>query len=341
MKVSFYGSTNFSLQILKALHQKEMEGKLQLLYVVSQPAAPFGRKKELKHNPVAQYALDNNLPLLTPTKIKDLEKIKDYKEKIFNGEQISSFEDLSTDITIVAAYGKILPTKILNTAKYGFLNFHGSILPKYRGAIPVQMTIMNQDGVGGITVIKMKEGMDTGEIIKKEEIEITSDMTSKDLMEKLAEVSEKLIDENFDLLFNPQKWHLEVQDDSFASVCYVSEFIKKKLEINYLDGVKLAHGKVMAANPEPKAWIDTETLNLKMPFFKANILRTKFREELIDQSVYKFKMNYQLSFHIEKEEKKLFLELSDGLLEIIEIQPEGKKVMDSGSFINGYKGYLS
>lgn len=320
MKISFWGSSNFSLEILKALYQKHLERKLELVYVVSQPPKPAGRKKELQQNIVAQFCIENHIPLFTPDKVKDLSAL------------ITHDSELLTDISVVAAYGKIISESTLNTAKYGFINFHGSILPKYRGATPVQMTVLNQDEVGGITVIKMDKGMDTGDVITNYELLITRNITSGELMKELALASVRLIDDEFDLIFRPERWNLQKQDESKASYCYVSDFTKEKMEVRYEDGVKLAHGKVMAANPEPGAW--AQRAKSKEQRTKFNLVRSFFEG---DRNSDKFTKDSYLSFHVDKTTKKLYLELSDGFLEILEIQPEGKKVMDARSFINGYR----
>lgn len=331
--ISFWGSTHFSLEILKALYSKHKEGKVNLKYVVSQPAKPVGRKQVITHNPVGQFCIDNEITLYTPTKLIDL-----YNEKSV---------ELTTDISFVAAYGKIISEKILATAKEGFVNFHGSILPKYRGAIPVQMTVMNQDEEGGITLIKMDKGMDTGEIIKKSKAKSQKDMTSGELMARLAELSAEIVQNDFDLLINSNQWQLEPQNDSEATTCFVHEMDKKNFEINYMDGIKLAHGKIMAASPEPRAWVDREGMNLHLPFAKINFLRSKYNPEYFLPENYDeydpipiadlhIKPKNRLAFHIDSATKRFFLELHDGFLEIIEIQPEGKNTMDAKSFINGY-----
>jgi methionyl-tRNA formyltransferase len=328
MKISFWGSSDFSLEILKTLHDMHKVRRINLAFVVSQPPKPFGRKKELKHNLVAEYCIDNEIPLLLPNKVGELFEpftLQKYYAPDF------SVDDLRCDISIVAAYGKIIPQKALDTAEFGFLNFHGSILPKYRGAIPVQKTIWNQDATGGITVIKMDKGMDTGDIITKYEYPIAHNMTSGELMNELAEVSAKMLDRNFDLLFNHENWRLEKQNDSEATYCYVSDFSKEKLEVLYTDSVIEAHGKIQAANPEPKAW---GVVSMKDSGRKMNIIRSFIPEAALSDTPSEH--TGRLSLHTSVDKTKLFLEVHNGFLQILEIQPEGKNSMDARSFINGY-----
>jgi methionyl-tRNA formyltransferase len=324
MKVSVYGSTILTLGVLKAIHQKSMEEKVHLAYVVTQPASPFGRKKELKNNIVAQYCIDNNIKFYTPEKISDL----------FTNEELEQSDSkLKVDIAVVAAYGKILKKKILETARFGFMNFHPSLLPKYRGALPPQMTILNQDEIGGLTIQKMGEGMDDGEIISNYQLTINKNITFGELLIQFAELSEAKIDEDFDYLFSPEKWDLKPQDDSLATYCYEKDFTKERLEIHYEDGVKLAHGKVMAANPEPVASLRLQISDIR---YQLNILRSYLDPEGININL---KKSGELSFH--ELDRKLYLELSNGFLEILEIQPAGKNVMDAKSFLNGNRKLIN
>jgi methionyl-tRNA formyltransferase len=329
MQISFWGSSDFSLEILKELHTKHREEKLELAFVVSQPPKPSGRKRELKHNLVAEYCLANEIPLLLPNKISELFNEDGLQKYFFPSYTPKS---LACDISFVAAYGKILPEKLLNTTKYGFVNFHGSILPKYRGAIPVQLTVLNQDQVGGITIIKMDKGMDTGGIITKYEIPVSQNITSGELMKELAEISAKMIDRNFDLIFNPESWHLEPQDESLATYSYERDFVKENFQVTYNDSVKLAHGKIMAANPDPKAWT---LLTLQGKALKVNLIRSYIPEEIVSEPE-GFTKNGVLSIHPSADKAKMYLELQGGFLEIKEIQPEGKNTMEARSFINGY-----
>ncbi len=313
MRISFWGSSDFSLEILKELYKKSTEGRIELVYVVSQPAKPFGRKKELKNNLVVQYCINNGINLLLPEKL----------DKAFRDELPR------VDISFVAAYGHIISEKILNTTRYGFINFHGSILPKYRGAIPVQLTIMNQDIDGGITIIKMDKGMDTGKIISAYKVDVERNITSGELMNTLAKLSAKKINEDFDLIFNPNLWQLQPQDESIATYSYEKDFTKEKFGINYEDGVKLAHGKIMAANPEPKAWIK---INGSKNY---NLIRSAIGPE-IPADISELEKKGELGIRTNIAKRNIYLELNDGFLEIVQIQPEGKNVMDAKSFINGY-----
>jgi len=319
MKIAFYGSSGFSLAILKKLFDFHKLGKLDLIYIVSQSSKQKKFGKEIVDNPVVDYCKVNSLKFLTPDKIKD---------KFFQ----NYLDEHPVDLVIVAAYGKILPESLINKSKYGFLNFHGSLLPKYRGAAPVQFTILNQDiNSAGITIIKMDKGMDTGQIIKKEKLNIKYEelqkITGGELMNRLADLSVEVMDKEFEYIFNPENWILVPQEDNQATYCNEADMVKENFEIKFEDGTKHAHGKIMGANPAPIAFMEID--NLKVNLFRSNIT---------DQPI-EYTPKSKLCFH--SYQKRLYLELNDGLLEILEIQPIGKKAMDAKSFLNGYSKYIS
>lgn len=314
MKVAFYGSTNFSLSILKKLNDFHNQGKIQVEYVVSQSTKELQFSKKIVENPIVRYCIENDIKHFTPSRLKD-------------SDFLLQIEPLEVDLVIVAAYGKIIPLSLINKSKYGFINFHGSILPKYRGAVPVQFSILNHDlENSGISIIKMDAGMDDGEILKKIHVSYSpeefQDLTSGELMENLAELSYQTLEKEFDYIFNPGKWDLEEQSEAAATYCYVSDMAKEKLEILFEDTFLKAHGKIMSANPEPKAWVIVDGK-------KYNILRSRILSPEIN-----LEKSNKLS--LLKFEKNLYIELMNGFLQILEIQPDGKKVMDATSFINGY-----
>ncbi|MFW5720437.1 MAG: methionyl-tRNA formyltransferase [Candidatus Dojkabacteria bacterium] len=321
MKIAFYGSSPFSLEILKTLYDNHKEQSLELAYVVTQPAKPVGRKKVITPNPVEVFCQEHSIICCTPHKLKEL----------FTPEELANpHSQLRTDMAIVAAYGKILPGKVLDTAKHGFINFHGSILPNYRGATPVQTTILNQDPTAGITIIKMDEGMDTGDIILTKEIPIPANSTSGELMQELALLSAQLLRDEFTTIMQPENWKLQPQNHESATYTDLSLWKdKKNFEIHYLEGLGEAHGKIMAANPDPKACV---TIKSGCKTSKYNLIRSRRTDTSNDE----LHLSNQISLHSSSDKRHLYLELSEGFLEILEIQPEGKQIMDAKSFINGY-----
>ncbi len=314
MKITFWGSSHFSAVVLAELHQKAMEGKLELLCVITQPAKPTGRNQELTMNPVGEYCTEHGIKMLTPNKL--------------NEDFLDSLPD--ADLAFVAAYGKLLKENILQSTEYGFLNFHGSVLPKYRGAVPVQMTILNQEESSGVTIQKMGTGMDDGPILCAREFAVEPNSTTGELMEKLAHLSATMIDSEFGYIFSPENWNLEAQDESQATYCYLKDFTKETVQISYDDGITKAHGKIMSANPDPKAW--APHIEMKGKTNQVNFIRSDITTKILHSPA--FERKGQLALH--KINKKLYLELRDGYLEILQIQPQGKGVLAAAQFLSGY-----
>ena len=177
MKVVFMGTPDFAVESLKAIYN----AKYEVLGVVTNPDKPQGRGMKLTASPVKQFALENGLKVYQPVKVKN------------NEEFIEELKKLNPDAIVVVAYGKILPKEILEIPKLGCINVHASLLPKYRGAAPIQWAIINGDKKTGVTTMYMDEGMDTGDIILKQEVDIRDDETTGELWGELSEIGGKLI----------------------------------------------------------------------------------------------------------------------------------------------------
>lgn len=176
MKILFMGTPDFAAEALKAL----IDAKLDIVAIVSQPDKPKGRGHKLMPTEVKAAALEAGLTVYQPEKIK-------------NGELQEILDNLKPDLIVVVAYGKILPDYIINYPKYGCINIHASLLPKYRGAAPIQWSIINGDKKTGVTTMKMDSGIDTGDILLTEETEIGEYETSEELFDRLARIGGKLI----------------------------------------------------------------------------------------------------------------------------------------------------
>ncbi len=175
MKIIFFGTPEFSIPSLISLSKSE-----EVIEVITQPDRPKGRKRELSAPPVKIVVERLGIPLLQPERIK-------------NAEFIKSINKLSPDVIVVVAYGKILPSEILTIPRLGCVNLHASILPKYRGAAPINWAIINGDNTTGVTTIKMDEGMDTGDILLQKEMEIENEDTAETLSMKLANTGANLL----------------------------------------------------------------------------------------------------------------------------------------------------
>ena len=316
IKIAFFGSGIFSLPLLKALNYLHSTGKIDLRFIVSQRSKSFGRDKKIIDNPVVGFCKETGLKLYTPEKVIEL------KNHIVEEE---------LDLCIVASYGKIIPASILELPRYGFINFHGSILPKYRGAVPVQKIVLNQDYENlGVSVIKVDEGMDTGDVILAKHFDLKNfeSFTSGELMILLGEFSKDLLLSNFEYLMDPSKWILKRQDHSLATYCYVKDMDKSNFEIFFKDSAVKVHGKIMSGNPEPKAFVNIDGYGF-------NLLRSRLHTDAryVIDNVNDFRFYYY--------ESRLFLNLADKsqAIEILELQPFSKKTLTAGEFINGYRKF--
>ena len=176
MKVVFMGTPDFAVGALEAI----IEAGHQVTAVVTQPDKPKGRGKEMQKTPVKVCAQKYGIPVFQPVKVKEPEAV----------ETLRSYE---ADIFVVAAFGQILSEEILAMPKYGCVNIHASLLPKYRGAGPIQWAIINGEKITGVTIMQMDKGLDTGDMLFQSEVEIASDETADTLHDKLAEAGARLI----------------------------------------------------------------------------------------------------------------------------------------------------
>ncbi len=227
------GTPDFAVPTLKKL----IEDGYDIISVFTQPDKPKGRGHKMQFSPVKELALENNLEIFQPNTLKDESVINLIKEQ-------------NPDVIVVAAYGKILPEDILNIPKYGCVNVHGSLLPKYRGAAPIQWAVLNGDKVTGVTTMLMGKGLDTGDMLLKREVEIPSDETSGELFDRLSLIGADLLVETLEALksntVTPQK-----QNDAESN--YASLITKALSPIDWSKSAAEIHNQVRGLNPWPCA----------------------------------------------------------------------------------------
>ena len=280
--------------------------------VVSQPDKQVGRGMKVQETPTKAFAVENGIKVLQPEKIKN------------NKEFLSQIEDLKPDIIVVVAYGKILPQELLDIPKYGAMNVHGSLLPKYRGAAPIQWAIINGEKLTGITTMKMDAGMDTGDMYLKEEVAIEEDDTYGTLYEKLKKVGAKLATRTLDCIVEgtckPKK-----QEDEFT----VAPMIKKEnCKIDYLKSAYAIVNLVRGVNPAPGAWTT----------YEGNIYKIWKAKELSENQFENFNDKVAPGTILESNSKKgLFVATASGILSIEEIQAPNSKRMNILDFLRGKK----
>ena len=291
--VVFMGTPDFAVPVLKMLIEKT-----NVIMVVTKPDKRVGRNKELTFSPVKKVALENNIPVFQPIKIKN-----DY-EKLTEGK---------IDLIVTCAYGQIIPKEVLNLPKYGCVNVHASILPKYRGSAPIQWAIINGDKETGVTIMYMDEGMDTGDIISISKMAITSYDNVGTMHDKLSILGAQALEKELKSIFDGSAIRIKQGND-----WTLAPMIKREDEhLNFNDYGENIINRIRAFNPWPLANILIDDKEIK-------IIEAEFKKE---------KVNKANCIIINK--NKLGISCLDGIIYLKKIKPFGKKEMNIESYLNG------
>jgi methionyl-tRNA formyltransferase len=295
-KIVFMGTPMFAVPILKSLYQNGYP----ISDVYTQPPQKSQRGQKINKSPIQGIAETLNLDFRTPKYLKD------------NDEEYKYFKSINADLAIVVAYGQIIPKKFLSLPKKGFINIHASLLPKWRGAAPIQRSIMNLDKETGFSVMKIAEQLDTGPVCNTYKIDLTNNLNASDISDKLSLIAAEKILDNIDNILEDKAKFIE-QDHSKAT--YASKIQKAEGEINWNDKAKIIIGKINGLYPVPGA------------FFTFKGERYKILKAEISNGVGK-----------PGEIVSDYLEIVCGdqqTIKIKEIQRQGKKPQNIGEFILG------
>lgn len=313
MKVIFMGTPEFSVGTLEALADAGHE----IVLAVTQPDKPRGRGKEMQYPPVKEAALKRGIPVFQPMKVREPECM----------EELARYQ---ADVMVVVAFGQILPAKILQMAPYGCINVHASLLPKYRGAAPIQWAVMNGDEVSGVTIMKMDEGLDTGDMLTKVEVPLAADETGGSLFDKLAAAGAKLLVETLPRL---EKGEVTPEKQPEISTTEYARMIKK--EDGKIDWTKSAveiERQIRAMSPWPSAFTKVNGKNLKI--WDAKVI-AMFGGDLFSKIPGQNPTKSAGKVWV-ADETGLHVKTGDGILVIEELQLEGKKRMKTADFLRGY-----
>lgn len=304
MKVVYMGTPDFAVGALEAL----IEAGHQVTAVVTQPDKPKGRGKEVQMSPVKACALKYNIPVLQPVKIKE-------------AEAVETLRTYQADIFVVAAFGQILSEEILAMPKYGCVNIHASLLPKYRGAGPIQWAIINGEKITGVTIMRMDKGLDTGDMLFQKEVAIAPDETADTLHDKLAEAGAHLIVEALAKIEAGDVTPVKQKDEES---CYAKMLTKAMGRIDWqMDAKKLdclIRGLI--------SWPGASTV------FRGKSLKI-WKEEVVSEQD-GFNAMAQPGTVVRVEKDAFYVQTGKGILKILEAQPEGKKRMAVKDFLLGY-----
>lgn len=298
LKIVFAGTPEFAALHLQALIDSEHD----VIAVYSQPDRPAGRGKKLQASAVKQLAVEHAIPVFQPQTLKTTEA------------QLALAE-LQADIMIVVAYGLILPVTILNTPKLGCLNVHGSLLPKWRGAAPIQRSIWAGDSETGVTIMQMDEGLDTGAMLFKQSLAITKQDTSASLYQKLAEMGPKALLETLATLaeLKPQ-----VQDDELAS--YAKKLSKEEAKIDWDLPAEQLERNIRAFNPWPVVFFTLNDSNIKV--YSSDVVKNESPSIPAGQIV-------------KSDKQGILVATGNECLLLTKLQLPGKKPMPAADVLNG------
>ena len=246
MKIVFWGTPDYSVRSLEIINNSNYE----VVGVVTQPDKKRSRGNKLIPSPVKEYAIKNNIPVFTPNLIKNNENL------------LIELKELMSDLFIVIAYGKILPREVLDIPKYGSWNAHASLLPTWRGAAPIQRTLLSGDKYTGVGIMKMEEGLDTGDILIEEKIKIETNENLETLTNKLSNLSSKLLIKSIDLINNKNELNLIKQLNLNRDLKYAKMISKSEFFLNLDDTAENIYRKVNGLFP--RAYIIFNDKNLKI-----------------------------------------------------------------------------
>lgn len=302
LNIIFAGTPDFAAQHLQAL----LDSEHNVIAVYTQPDKPAGRGKKLQASPVKQLAESHNIPVFQPKSLR-------------NAEAQAELQALNADVMVVVAYGLILPEAVLNAPKYGCLNVHGSLLPRWRGAAPIQRSIWAGDAETGVTIMQMDIGLDTGDMLHKVVTSIEPTETSASLYDKLAKLAPPALIEVLNGLatgaFKPEK-----QQDDLAN--YAEKLSKEEAKLDWNLTACQLERNIRAFNPWPVSFL---TLNVNgaeqsVKVYQANVLPHQ---------------NKAAGTVLQADKNGIQIATADGVLNITQLQPQGKKPMSAQDFLNG------
>ncbi|WP_370980505.1 methionyl-tRNA formyltransferase [Agaribacterium sp. ZY112] len=298
LNIIFAGTPVFAERHLDALIKSEHN----IVAVYSQPDRPAGRGKKLTASPVKQLALQHEIPVLQPLSLKT----EDAQQELNN---------FDADLMVVVAYGLILPQAVLDSPRFGCLNVHGSILPRWRGAAPIQRAIEAGDHESGVTIMQMDEGLDTGAMLLKKTCSISATETSASLHDKLADIGPQALLETINAI-ETKTLNSEAQDDSLSN--YAAKIEKSEAQISWQEDAQLIDRRIRAFVPFPVCYSELAGQRFK-------IHKAKPSAETVAKRPGELKLQGQ----------SLFVQCGKGSLELITVQAPGKKAMPSQDWLNG------
>lgn len=303
LNIIFAGTPDFAAQHLQAL----LHSQHNVMAVYTQPDKPAGRGKKLQASPVKQLAEQHNIPVYQPKSLR-------------NVEAQAELQALNSDVMVVVAYGLILPKAVLEAPRLGCLNVHGSILPRWRGAAPIQRAIWAGDRQTGVTIMQMDEGLDTGDMLHKVYCNILPTETSTSLYDKLAELAPPALIEVLDQL-ESGKFITEKQEDSQSN--YADKLSKGEAKLDWSLSSTQLERNIRAFNPWPMAYFSTEDKEGNLQTLKVHQAEVLPHQDKPAGTI------------LRADKSGIQIATAEGVLNILQLQPAGKKPMSVQDLLNG------
>ncbi|AHX63194.1 methionyl-tRNA formyltransferase [Aeromonas media] len=304
LKLIFAGTPDFAARHLAALLSSDHE----VVAVYTQPDKPAGRGQKLTASPVKDLALAHDLPVYQPASLR-------------NEEAQAELAALGADLMVVVAYGLILPKAVLDTPRLGCLNVHGSLLPRWRGAAPIQRAIWAGDAETGVTIMQMDVGLDTGAMIRKVSCTIASDETSASLYDKLAELGPQALVDTLDAMAAGDTT-AEAQDDALAN--YAQKLSKEEARIDWSMEAVAIERCIRAFNPWPISWFEVADQTIKV-----------WQAEVIDSD-----HGQPIGTLLKADKQGIDVATGKGVLRLLTLQPPGKKAMSVPDLLNSRRDWF-
>ena len=314
MRIVFMGTPDFSVPALKAL----VEAGHQVIAVVTQPDKPKGRGKEVQMTPVKIQAMEYGIPVYQPAKVRE-------------ASFVEVLQGMEADVYVVIAFGQILPKAVLELPKYGCINIHASLLPKYRGAAPIQWCVIDGERETGITTMMMDVGLDTGDMLEKAVIPIEEKETGGSLHDKLSMAGGDLI---LSTLKKLEEGTLVRTPQTDEGTCYAKMLTKSLGDIDWNQGAVSIERLIRGLNPWPSAYTMWNGKTIKI--WAADVIAGREAADFLSESGVPAETGTAPGTVVCSDKRGLVVCTGGGLLSIRELQMEGKKRMDTPAFLRGY-----
>lgn len=307
MRVIFMGTPDFSVGTLEAL----VEAGHQVVLTVTQPDKPKGRGGKMQYTPVKETALKYGIPVFQPKKVREPDCIAELRK-------------YEADVMVVIAFGQILPKEILQMTPYGCVNVHASLLPRYRGAAPIQWAVIDGEKVSGVTTMQMDEGLDTGDMLLKAEVVLDEKETGGSLHDKLASAGAELLIETLKVL---EDQTVTPKKQGESPTAYARMLDKELGNIDWSRTAEAIERLIRGLNPWPSAYTNWNGKIMKI--WEAQVVSSK-------EAVSKMKSMAEPGTVVSVEKDGFLIQTGDGILKVTKLQIPGKKKMEAAAFLRGY-----